>query len=116
MMRYSPAYTVKDAFDFMRGSLFCMETLYPQWMAFSARKLGTSFKTPIFIIEGESDVMAPPQLADEWLKSIEAPQKAFVPIKDGGHLIFATAAQTYLAELLARVRPLAVGSPRPRAR
>lgn len=77
-------------------------------MAFDAHKLGKSFRTPIFIIEGESDVMTPSELADEWVSAIEAPQKAFVPIQGASHLAFVTAPDAYLAELLGRVRPLAL--------
>lgn len=106
-MLYSPSYSLKDIIDFVGGSRLCIDKLYPQWQAFDARQLGTTFKTPIFIIEGESDVMTPPELANEWLAAIDAPQKAFVPIKGGNHMVFVTAADTYLAELLARVRPLA---------
>ncbi|HEX4025590.1 MAG TPA: alpha/beta fold hydrolase [Steroidobacteraceae bacterium] len=106
-MLYSPSYSFKDIFDFVGGSRFSIDKLYSQWQAFDARQLGSSFKTPIFIIEGESDVMTPPELADAWLAGIDAPQKAFVPIKGGSHMVFVTAADAYLAELLARVRPLA---------
>lgn len=108
MALFSPSYSLKDILDFLGGSMFCISKLYSQWMAFDAHTLGTSFKTPIFIIEGESDVMTPSELADQWLSTIDAPQKAFVPIKDASHLAFVTAADTYLAEFLGRVRPLAV--------
>jgi pimeloyl-ACP methyl ester carboxylesterase len=91
--------------------MFCISKLYPQWMVFDAHKLGNSFKTPIFIIEGESDVMTPSELADEWVSTIDAPQKAFVPIQGASHLAFVTAPDTYLGELLGRVRPLALDTP-----
>jgi pimeloyl-ACP methyl ester carboxylesterase len=107
MVLFSPVYSLKDVFDLLAGSMFCISKLYPQWMAFDAHKLGRSFRTPIFIIEGESDVMTPSELAEEWVSAIEAPQKAFVPIQGASHLAFVTAPDTYLTELLGRVRPLA---------
>jgi pimeloyl-ACP methyl ester carboxylesterase len=103
MVLFSPSYSLKD--------MFCISKLYAQWMAFDARRLGTSFQTPIFIIEGENDVMTPSELAREWVSTISAPQKAFVPIKGASHLAFVTAADAYLAELVDRVRPLALAAP-----
>jgi pimeloyl-ACP methyl ester carboxylesterase len=110
MMLYSPAYAIRDLFNLLAGAIFCMQKLYTQWMTFDARKLGMVFHTPIFIIQGASDVMTPTALAATWLDEIEAPQKALVSIEEGGHLVFVTAAATYLAELLTRIRPLAVVS------
>jgi pimeloyl-ACP methyl ester carboxylesterase len=111
MVLFSPSYSLKDIVDLLTGSMFCISKLYPQWMAFDAHRLGTSFKTPIFIIEGESDVMTPSELASDWISTINAPQKAFVPIKGASHLAFVTAPDAYLAELVGRVRPLAVAGP-----
>ena len=108
MVLFSPSYSLKDILDLAGGSMFCISKLYPQWMAFDAHKLGKSFQTPIFIIEGASDVMTPSELADEWVSTIDAPQKAFVPILGASHLAFVTAPDTYLNQLLGRVRPLAL--------
>jgi len=108
LMLYSPAYGLRDFLNLLAGAHFCIQKLYSQWMAFDARRLGMTFQTPVFIIEGDSDVMTPPALKQAYVAEITAPQKAFVPIKDGGHMVFVTAAETYLTELLTRVRPLAL--------
>ena len=107
LVRYSPEYSIKDLFDLVKGALFCLSRLYGQWMSFDAYRLGAQFKTPVFIIQGDEDVMTPTQLAREWLESIEAPHKAFISIKGGCHLVMVTSAETYLAALLQQVRPLA---------
>lgn len=44
---------------------------------FDAMALGTDFKVPIFIVQGENDLRAPPDLARHWLDGIDAPRKAF---------------------------------------
>ncbi len=111
MVLFSPSYSLKDIVDFIAGSMFCISKLYSQWMGFDAHRLGTSFQTPIFIIEGENDVMTPSELAGEWVSTINAPQKAFVPINGASHLAFVIAADAYLAELVGRVRPLALAAP-----
>jgi hypothetical protein len=40
---------------------------------------------------------------------MKAPRKEFVPIKDGGHFAVFMRSDQFLQELIARVRPLAVG-------
>jgi pimeloyl-ACP methyl ester carboxylesterase len=107
LVRYSPEYSVKDLFDLVNGALFCISKLYGEWMRFDAHRLGAQFKTPVFIIQGDEDVMTPTQLAREWVEGIEAPRKAFIPIEGGCHLVMVTAADAYLAALLQHVRPLA---------
>jgi pimeloyl-ACP methyl ester carboxylesterase len=104
---YSPAYRLRDLVSFIGGQAFCMGKLYSQWMAFKARDLGARFGLPVFIIQGANDVMTPTPLAAAWLDEISAPQKKLVAIPGGGHLVFATAADTYLEALRKWVRPLA---------
>jgi len=108
LLMFSPAYSLKDLIDFVAGQQFSGSTLYSHWMSFDARRLGSSYATPIFIIQGPDDVMTPTALVREWFDAVQAPRKEFVPIDGGGHLVMATAADAYLAALLARVRPLGV--------
>jgi pimeloyl-ACP methyl ester carboxylesterase len=99
----SPAYTLKDHLDLIFGAGFCLGKLFAQWMTFDAHRLGTRFGIPIYIITGSSDVMAPTQLSEEWLRSIEAPGKALITIPNAGHLVFATAPEVYLNALIGLV-------------
>ena len=108
MIGYSPAYSVKDLLDLMRGASFCMSRLYAQWMSFDAHKLGTRFETPIFIIQGTSDVMTPTELAEQWLEAVDAPHKEMIKVEHGGHLVMATTPEAYLRALVSRVRPYAL--------
>jgi hypothetical protein len=48
-------------------------------------------------------------LAQHYLESIKAPRKAFVPISGGGHFAVFMHSDQFLEELVARVRPLALG-------
>jgi len=104
----SPYMTLGDNINLIRGALFCIRKLYGQWHAFEASRLGKRFQTPLFIIEGPTDVMTPPELAKAWIETIEAPDKAMVELPGASHLAMATAAEAYLAELVDRVRPIAV--------
>lgn len=47
--------------------------------------LGTTFQIPIYILQGEADLTAPPELAKAYLDSIRAPQKKFLLVPATGH-------------------------------
>lgn len=106
MLLFSPTYSLKDLFDFIAGNQFSGERLFAEWMAFDAKKLGTRFDTPILIIQGEADVMAPTALVAEWFETIEAPKKEFVAIEPGGHLTMFTMPGLFLDRLVALLHPV----------
>jgi pimeloyl-ACP methyl ester carboxylesterase len=105
LLLFAPEYSLRDVFDFVVGQMFCGSTLYQEWMGFDARRLGASFSTPIFIIQGKEDVMTPTALVTAWLENIDAPHKEFIPIDGGGHLVMVTAPDEYFAALIETVRP-----------
>jgi pimeloyl-ACP methyl ester carboxylesterase len=105
MILFSPAYSLKDLFDFIAGNHFSGSHLFADWMAFDAARLGNRFETPVFIIQGEADVMTPTALVEEWFGVIEAPKKAFVAIERGGHLTMFTMPDLFLEKLVAILGP-----------
>ena len=106
MLLFSPTYSLKDLVDFIAGNKFSGAHLFADWMAFDATKLGNCFETPVFIIQGEADVMTPTALVEEWFTCIEAPKKAFVTIEPGGHLTTFTMPDLFLENLVAILRPV----------
>lgn len=48
-------------------------------------KLGTDFAIPVFFIEGEHDLLAPPEMARRYDEAISAPQKGWVLLEHSGH-------------------------------
>jgi pimeloyl-ACP methyl ester carboxylesterase len=108
--RLARTYTLKDLTDFFRANQFCAARLYPQWMAFDARRLGETFALPIVVIQGERDLMAPAALVSAWLDGLQAPLKRLV-LLDAGHLSMFTTTGPFLRALLTEVRPLAMETP-----
>ena len=47
--------------------------------------LGTRFSIPIFMIQGEQDLTAMPEVARSYFDSIAAPEKQFYTVPDTGH-------------------------------
>jgi pimeloyl-ACP methyl ester carboxylesterase len=103
----SPSYSLGDLIDFVRGNIFSIDRLYPEWMAFDAYKQGTDFALPVVILQGDSDLMAPTALAERYYAAIRAPRKEIHLLKGVGHNSMFIAPERFLAELDAYVRPLA---------
>lgn len=69
--------------------------------------LGTHFAIPIFIIQGQQDLTAVPELAKAYFNSIKAPRKQFYLVPGTGHEDSATTLNIMLKVLL-QVRRLAL--------
>jgi pimeloyl-ACP methyl ester carboxylesterase len=105
---YAPDYSLRDIYDLTHAAAYVGEAIYPQQLPYDARKLGLKFDVPFFIFEGEADSITPPDLAKAYFDSVQAPVKGFVVFKEVGHSAVLTRPDAFLAELLRRVRPLAV--------
>lgn len=85
------------------------DQLVPQTKSSRPEDLGLTFTIPVFFFQGAEDFTTPTALARQYLERIRAPRKAFVPIEGGGHFAVFMQSDQFLAELVKRVRPLAVG-------
>jgi pimeloyl-ACP methyl ester carboxylesterase len=70
--------------------------------------LGTDFAIPIFILQGQEDLTALPELAKAYFESIKAPRKQFYLVPGTGHEDSATELDVALKVLVEQVRPLAM--------
>ena len=105
----APGNSVQDTNDSAEGQMLSADRLVPQTKSIGPTDFGLEFSIPIFVFQGEQDFTTPTALAQHYVESIKAPRNAFVPISGGGHFaVFMHSAQ-FLQELVARVRPLAVG-------
>jgi pimeloyl-ACP methyl ester carboxylesterase len=65
------------------------------------------FEVPLFLFQGESDVVTLTSLATEYFEEVEALTKGLALIPDAGHFAAFTQPERFLAELRTQVRPLA---------
>ncbi|MFZ0800134.1 MAG: alpha/beta hydrolase [Terriglobales bacterium] len=70
--------------------------------------LGTDFGIPIFILQGQEDLTALPELAKAYFDSIKAPRKQFYLVPGTGHEPSATELDMTRKVLVEQVRPLAL--------
>lgn len=71
-------------------------------------RLGTDFEIPIFIVQGQEDRTAIPELAKAYFDSIKAPRKQFYLVPGAGHEPSTTQFELTLKVLTEQVRPLAL--------
>ncbi|HEY2355827.1 MAG TPA: alpha/beta hydrolase, partial [Phenylobacterium sp.] len=105
---FAPGQTVRELYDYNAAPKVAQAAGYDEVARFNARSLGSGFGVPMFVIEGDQDILTPFASTQRWFDQLEAPQKAFVLLKGGGHDAVLTMPQAFLAELETRVRPVAI--------
>ena len=111
----SPIYTLRDLYMLFVGFQWSTVQMFEEFKAYDARRLGTRYKVPFFLFQGETDVITVTSLATEYFGEVEAPTKEMALIEDAGHFAAFTQPDRFLTELLSRARPLA-SAPRPSSR
>ena len=106
----APGGSVQDFNRSVDGQILSGEQLVPQAKSARPEDLGLAFAIPVFFFQGAEDFTTPTALARQYLEMIRAPRKAFVTIEGGGHFAVFMRSDRFLAELVQRVRPLAVGN------
>ena len=71
-------------------------------------ELGTNYKVPMFIFQGEHDWQTPTTLVKPWFAELTAPHKEYIAFEDSAHLVFTEEPGKYLFEMVNRVRPFAI--------
>lgn len=102
-----PGYALREVVRSARGALFLPSGLFTETMACTPEWLGTKFDVPVVLLHGEADLHTLPELAQEYITSIDAPHKEFGVLTGCGHMALLTRPDLVLDELLAHVRPLA---------
>ena len=103
----SPIYTLRDLWTLFQGFQWSTAQMFQELKAYDARRLGSRLEVPFFLFQGEHDVITLTSLATEYFQEVQAPTKQLALIPDAGHFAAFTQPERFLAELLARVRPLA---------
>jgi pimeloyl-ACP methyl ester carboxylesterase len=79
-------------------------------ISFDARKLGTRYELPIFIFQGDHDLVTPLKTAREFFEDVEAPRTEFAEVPNAGHLACFACPEAFLKLLVERVLPLTYAS------
>jgi pimeloyl-ACP methyl ester carboxylesterase len=104
---YAPQWTLKDIRVFVAGMRHSLTQLLPEIVRYDAWEGGCHFEIPLFIFQGQADVLTTPMLARAFFADVAAPMKRFALIADAGHFAAFLQPEAFLRELLMDVRPLA---------
>jgi pimeloyl-ACP methyl ester carboxylesterase len=73
-----------DAANFSQAHFFGMDMRGPLALV-NLPALGTDFHLPVFIVQGEADLKAVPEVTRAYFERIHAPQKQFLLVPRAGH-------------------------------
>jgi pimeloyl-ACP methyl ester carboxylesterase len=104
---YAPGWKLSDIRTFVAGMRFSLEQLLPEIVRYDPWAHGTRFSLPIFIFQGEDDVLTTPAAAKAFFADIVAPAKQMELISGAGHFAAFLQPDLFLQKLLSEVRPLA---------
>jgi len=104
---YAPGWTLRDIRAFVKGMRFSLEQLLPEIVRYDAWAWGTRFNLPIFIFQGENDLLTLTAEAQAYFGDIEAPAKRMELIRNAGHFAMFLQPELFLEKLLAYAGPLA---------
>ncbi|RRQ77133.1 proline iminopeptidase [Streptomyces griseofuscus] len=105
---FSPLHTLRDLRAYLKGMTFS-EQLGPQAMSLDEYAEGTTFHLPVFLFQGASDVLTPPEPARRFHDHLTAPLKDFALIPDASHFAAFRRPDVFLELLVGRVRPVVTG-------
>lgn len=112
----SPLHSLSEVGTYMKAMSFS-ETLAPQSVTIDEWAEGTTFALPFFLIQGEADVITPPESARRYFDDVSAPIKQFVLIDDTSHFAAYRRPERFLEIMRTHVLPvLATGAERTQAR
>jgi pimeloyl-ACP methyl ester carboxylesterase len=86
---------------------FSLAQMLSEFSRYDAWEQGVRFEVPIFIFQGEKDVLTTPVLAREFFNDVVAPVKRMELIPDTGHFAAFQQPEKFLGLLLTHVRHLA---------
>ncbi len=93
-----------------RGRDYSSAQLFAEMCNVDLPSLGLAFETPMFCFHGSCDQQTPIELAEQYFADIRAPTKEFVCLEGCHHFVVFNRPDAFLSEMLARVRPIVVGS------
>lgn len=99
----SPDYTLADAIRTIRGITAAQAALLPDLAALDLTHTLTRLHTPIVMVQGRHDQVAPPSAAECYARVLQAPSKQFVWFEHSAHMPHLEEPERF-RELLAKVR------------
>jgi pimeloyl-ACP methyl ester carboxylesterase len=79
---YEAAYEAGEDYSFVQFVGLAGDGMGPR---IDLAKLGTRFEMPVYLLQGEEDLVTPPEVSQAYFDSLTAPAKAFIRLPRTGH-------------------------------
>lgn len=104
---YEAAYEAGEDYSFLQFVGLAGDGMGPR---IDLRKLGTRFEMPVYLLQGDEDLVTPPEISRAYFESLTAPAKAFIRLPRTGHDPNRAMIDGQLDVLETRVRAAAMAS------
>ena len=98
-------YGLYDKVNWFRGALETIDIVYPQLWEVDFRQQATQLEVPVYFLLGRYDVNAPPALAEEYYKLLDAPHKELIWFDHSGHNPWVTESDRFEELIVNKVLP-----------
>lgn len=85
MVLNAKEYTVTDKMNFMKGSMFSLNHLWPEVMQKNLFRDIDSIRVPVYIFQGRYDNQTPYPIAKEFFNQLKASKKEFYTFENSAH-------------------------------
>jgi pimeloyl-ACP methyl ester carboxylesterase len=104
---YRAAYAAGEDYSFLQFVGLAGDGMGPK---IALGKLGTRFAVPVYLLQGEEDLVTPREISEAYFNSISAPAKEFLLLPRTGHDPNATMIDAQFRVLTSRVRAAALAT------
>lgn len=98
----SKEYGIMDQVNFFRGIITTFSQVYPQLYDIDLRESYRQVQVPVYFFIGRHDLNAPPSLAKDYYKQVQAPEKDFIWFEHSGHTPWINEPQRFCEETIAK--------------
>jgi len=96
----SSEYGLLDKINFFRALVRTYNHVYPQLYSIDLRRDYARLDVPVYFFLGRHDINAPTELAEEYFKVLDAPDKGIVWFENSGHSPWINEREKFVKELL----------------
>lgn len=98
----APEYGVLDKVNFARGVIDTFGRVYQKLYDIDLREDYAKLDVPVYFFVGRHDLSAPPSLAEDYYRILEAPEKEWLWFENSGHSPWINEKEKFVKELVQR--------------
>ncbi len=101
---FSEEYGLVDRLNYVRGIVSTFDRVYPLLYETDLRQDYPALGVPVYFFVGRHDLNAPVELAEDYFRILEAPEKEWVWFEHSGHSPWINEPEKFVREMISRVK------------